>query len=678
LKKTQILSIFISKKNAKMKNLVYLSVLFLFFSCSKPESNLQVAKIYGSGMVVQRNQPVKVWGSAAPGTKIDITFFENTASATAGDDGKWMVNLPEIDLGGPLEMKIQAHDTTIVFTDILAGDVWICSGQSNMEWALANTENGDVEANRANYPNIRFCDIEKDLEFFPLDTLRNELFWYKAESSEALAAFSAVGYYYGKELHESLDIPIGLVGANWGGTIAETWMSLKAATALEDFNDKLTIMAQQEGTIEDANAALSNKMQKWKEEELMHGIGFDERWFLPETDITTWNTMKVPAYWEEADDNLKNFDGAVWFRTTFDPLPEFSGKDIEMWFGKIDDHSQAWVNGVYLGETFFPGTWTNYTAPDSILKEKNNVLVIRVFDTGLRGGFSGNPSHFDYFPVNETEIKLSTAGTWHYKAGKAYEGDEQTLKGIDRIGANSFPTLLYNAMIHPVINFPIKGAIWYQGESNASRAYQYRKVFPAMITDWRTQWEQGDFPFYYVQLANFMERNTKPEESEWAELREAQTMTLALPNTGMATIIDIGEADDIHPRNKKDVGKRLARQALAKTYNKDIEYSGPTYDTHIVEGNKVTIYLEHADSILTRDNKPVKGFTIAGADRVFYQANASIEGNSIIVSHPKVSEPVAVRYAWANNPATNLYNSEGLPMVPFRTDEWPGLTVDAR
>ncbi len=660
-----------------MKNLVFLSFFFLFFSCSKPGSNLQVAKIFDNGMVIQREHPVKVWGSATPGTRVEITFFENKASAEANDEGQWQVILPKIDLGGPLEMVIKAHDTTIVFNDILAGDVWICSGQSNMEWALERTINGKEEIKNANFPNIRFCNIEKDLEFFPQDTLRNDLSWHKAMPSEALAAFSAVGYYYGKELQQALDIPIGLIGTNWGGTVAETWMSLEAATALEDFNEKLTLMALQEGTVEETNEKLKAKMDAWMEKEMMHGIGFDEEWYIPETDISDWKTMEVPAYWEDEDTALEEFDGAVWFRTTFDLEPSFEGKDLKMWFGKIDDHNQAWVNGVYLGKTFFPGTWTNYTVPDSILREEGNVLVLRVFDTGLKGGFSGNASHFDYFPVNESENKMSTAGIWHYKAGKAYESSDQTLEGIDNIGPNSFPTLLYNAMIHPITNFPVKGAIWYQGESNASRAYQYRRVFPAMINDWRNQWDQ-DFPFYFVQLANFMARNTAPEESEWAELREAQTMTLELPNTGMATIIDIGEADDIHPRNKMDVGKRLARQALAKTYNQDLEYSGPTYDTHVVDGSKIKIYLNHADSIFTRNNGPVKGFTIAGSDRVFYNAKAVPEGDHIVVSSPKVTDPVAVRYAWANNPETNLYNQAGLPMVPFRTDDWPGLTVDAK
>ena len=386
----------------------------------------------------------------------------------------------------------------------------------------------------------------------------------------------------------------------------------------------------------------------------------------------------VPAYWEEADTSLKDFDGAVWFRTTFDLLPEFSGKDIKMWFGKIDDHNQAWVNGVYLGETFFPDTWTNYTVPDSILKSEENILVMRVFDTGLKGGFSGNPSHFDYFPVNETDVKMTTAGEWHYRAGSSYEGSEEVLTGVDNIGPNSFPTLLYNAMIHPIINFPVKGAIWYQGESNASRAYQYRKVFPAMITDWRNQWKQGDFPFYFVQLANFMERDATPQESEWAELREAQTMTLSLPNTGMATIIDIGEANDIHPRNKHDVGERLARLALAKTYKHNLEYTGPIYDTHVVDENTIRIFLNHADSIYTSDEKPIQGFAIAGPDRKFYTANATLKGDVIVVSSPKVNNPVAVRYAWANNPATNLYNQAGLPMVPFRTDDWPSLTDNAK
>jgi sialate O-acetylesterase len=303
---------------------------------------------------------------------------------------------------------------------------------------------------------------------------------------------------------------------------------------------------------------------------------------------------------------------------------------------------------------------------------------MRIFDTGGKGGFKGNRLHFDYFPVDSKLKTLSSAGEWKYKKGSAFQGEPFDAPGNSRVGPNDYPSLLFNAMINPITNFAIKGAIWYQGESNASRAYQYRRVFPAMITDWRDQWGSGDFPFYFVQLANFRMRKDEPTESEWAELREAQTMTLSLPNTGMATIIDIGEADDIHPRNKRDVGKRLAMNALALTYAQQVEYSGPMYESHVVEGNKMIIRLKHAVGMYTSDEKEVKGFTIAGEDQIFYNADAVIEDGMLIVSSPSVAEPVAVRYAWADNPATNLYNSAALPMVPFRTDTWPGITKDAK
>ncbi len=656
-----------------MKNLFLFIIIAFMASCQTKPTQLKVAKIFGDQMVIQREQPLRVWGRATPKSTITVKMVDQITTANTNANGQWLAELPAIEAGGPYKLYVSAHDTTIVFNDVLCGDVWICSGQSNMAFKLIDADSGMVELSAANDENIRFFDIENDMEFEPLDTLRSNPVWHKA-TSDSLANFSAVGYFFGKHLHKNLDVPVGLIGANWGGTVVEAWASANTIKNFDAFKEDVSTIQSLTTSVAEQKAKADSVFNEWKNNEMLKGIGLTEKWYLPETDVSNWKEMEIPNYFGDADPALAEFKGAVWFRKSFDLAPGFVGKNLKLWLGQIDDHDQAWVNGQKVGETFFRDSWTGYTIPADILKEKDNVLVVRVFNVSGKGGLNGIPSYYDYYPEFDRSRRMSNAGTWKYKKGITYEKDDPEGAIQPKIGPNDYPCMLYNAMINPIIGYPIKGAIWYQGESNASRAYQYRELFPAMITDWRTIWDVGDFPFYFVQLANFMERKDKPEESAWAELREAQTMTLNLPNTGMATIIDIGEGDDIHPTNKHDVGKRLALNALAKTYGLDIEFSGPMYKSHEINDNNVIIKFSHADGLHASDNKAVKGFAVAGEDQEFYWADAKIDGDKIIVCSKDVPNPVSVRYAWANNPATNLYNSAGLPAVPFRTDQWKGVT----
>jgi len=664
---------FTQKKLKKMKNIFLFVFIAFMASCQTKPTQLKVAKIFDNQMVIQREQPLRVWGRATPKSKITVKIADHETIVKTNTDGQWLAELPAVEAGGPYKLYVSAHDTTIMFNDVLCGDVWICSGQSNMAFSLINADNGSNELAKANYDKIRCYNIENDMEFKPLDTLRSNPVWYKA-TSDSLADFSAVGYFFGKYLHQELNVPIGLIGSNWGGTVVEAWASENTIKKFDAFTEDIATIQSLPTSVAEQKAKSDSAFNKWKNNEMLKGKGLSEKWYLPETNTADWKEMEIPNYFGDGFPELAEYKGAVWFRKSFDLAPAFVGKDLQLWLGQIDDHDQTWVNGQKVGETFFRDSWTGYTIPADILKEKDNVIVVRVFNVSGKGGFNGIPSYYDYYPENDRSHRMSNAGTWKFNKGIPYERDDEEGAVHPKIGPNDYPCMLYNAMINPIIGYPIKGAIWYQGESNAGRAYQYRELFPAMINDWRTIWDIGDFPFYFVQLANYMERNDKPEESAWAELREAQTMTLSLPNTGMATIIDIGEADDIHPTNKHDVGKRLALNALAKTYGQDVEFSGPMYKSHEVEGNKVIIEFSHADGLYASDEADVKGFTVAGEDKQFYTANAEINGDKIIVANPNVTDPVAVRYAWANNPATNLYNSAGLPAVPFRTDQWKGVT----
>ncbi len=506
-------------------------VTSLFASLSTSVAALEVAAPFSSHMVLQRDRDIPVWGTHSPDASITVRFAGQSASTTADASGKWQVNFPALPAGGKYTLQVSSCNENIAMQNIIMGDIWICSGQSNMQWSVKNSLSSAAEIAAATFPDIRLLTLPRKTSAEPIDTF--DASWTPC-SPETIAGFSAVGYFFGREVHGTTGVPIGLISTNWGGTPAEAWTSLETLRSNPDFAPML------------------------------------ER------------------------------------RETF-------------------------------------------------LKQQANRAAM-------------DPP----VPMTAQEKKAHRP---------------QNIAGM-----------LYNAMISPLIQVPIRGAIWYQGESNAGRAEQYETLFPAMIENWRAVWNQGDFPFYFVQLANFKERNQQPVDDAWAELRDAQFQTLKLPNTGMAVAIDIGEAKDIHPKNKQDVGKRLALWALAQDYQiteptgslgtlpligrwfqQPITYSGPLYQGSKTEGSQIVIQFDHtADGLATSDGNAPVGFAIAGEDRQFVWADAVIEGNTVVVSHPKIGAPVAVRYGWSTNPEVNLINSAGLPASPFRTDDWPGITDGKR
>ncbi|MCK5370352.1 MAG: sialate O-acetylesterase, partial [Cyclobacteriaceae bacterium] len=526
-------------------------------------------------------------------------------STRCGKDGKWLITLPAMEAGGPYAMKIRGRNI-IELENILIGDVWVCSGQSNMEWPLHATNNAEEEISNANYPRIRLFTVAKKISTTPLEDCESEG-WMVCQP-ETIPSFSAVGYLFGRKLNEDLDVPIGLIHSSWGGTNVETWTSANSIEQIDGFEgiskelkefDEASIIAKQRASVEAITGPLPEKDQGMDDDNPV--------WAKPQTDFNSWNEMELPQLWESA--GLKGLDGIIWFQKEFDLEQRDLLDEIEIHLGSIDDSDVTFLNGTEIGKTTQKYNEPRLYRPGhDMLKVGKNVLVVRVEDTGGGGGIYGKSEEMF---VKLDNKKISLSGTWKYKIGK---GTFQA-----SIGPNSMPALLYNAMINPLIPFAIKGAIWYQGESNAGRAYQYRTLFPNMITNWRTQWGIGDFSFLFVQLANFMAPSEQPEESAWAELREAQTMTLALPNTGMATIIDIGEANDIHPKNKQDVGRRLALSALKVAYNRAVVPSGPTYKEMRIEGSSAIISFYYIGSGLYLKNKYgyVNGFTIAGEDKVF-------------------------------------------------------------
>jgi len=651
-----------------MRNLWIASFLLLIvFNYENANAQLKIAKIFTDHMVLQRGKEIPVWGWTQKGETVTVSFKNQKITAKSGIDGKWMVRLKPEQEGGPFDMNISNKKTQINLKDILVGDVWICSGQSNMDFELARCNNSVIEINNANYPQIRFFDVENTTS----PKLENDLKSgnWKICNPETAGKFSGAGYFFGRELNEKLKIPIGLICSSVGGTAVETWMSADALSEFPVFADRIKNMdttsfeAQSKKAFDRRNAFV-NELSA-----LDNGLNSKgNEWYNINTNTSDWKKIEIPGFFEAAGVDLSNFDGAVWIRKDFD----FNGdvtKASALSLGIIDDGDMVWINGTKIGETIDDYLKIrNYEVPANILKTGKNTIVIRVMDYWGNGGFASSAQNL--YLQNGTE-KISLAGSCLFKTG-------HDAMQIPMVTGNQTPTMHYNCMIHPLIPFGIKGAIWYQGEANASRAYQYRTLFPKMIKNWRQKWVQDDFPFYFVQLTNFMSASEKPQSSEWAELREAQSMTLSLPNTGMACIIDIGDANDIHPTNKQDVGKRLALNALKLTYNKDIVHSGPTYKSMRIEGNKAFIEFSNVGSGLMINDLYgyLKGFTIADKSEVFHWAKAELFDNkTVVVYSSSVAYPVSVRYAWADNPFdANLYNKEMLPTIPFRTDDWELIT----
>jgi len=562
-----------------MKRRSILITLFCCFTLST-YAEVKLPKVFSDNMVLQRDLPIKIWGWADRREEVTITLLSETATVKTDKKGKWRAELKSMQAGGPYELVIKGSNE-IVLSNILVGDVWICSGQSNMEWPLSVTNDAEEAIEKSTNPRLRLFTVQRNTSTTPLSDVESE--GWQVCGPETVPSFSAVAYYFGKKINEELDVPIGLLHTSWGGTNVETWTRADVLEQVDGFEgiarevteyDEAKVIADMRQKVESEIGSLPEEDAGMK----------DGAPVWASSDYSQWKSMEIPVLWERA--GLTGLDGIVWFEKEFELGTGDILQDVEIHLGTIDDSDITFLNSRKIGETNQKYNEDRiYTVDKSLLKVGKNSIVVRVEDTGGGGGIYGDA---DKLFVSMPNKKMSLAGPWKYKIGK---GDFSF-----SVSPNSMPSLLYNAMIHPLIPYGIKGAIWYQGESNAGRAYEYRTTFPLMIKNWREDWGQGDFPFFFVQLANFMEAKAQPQESAWAELREAQSMTVSLPNTGMATIIDIGEANDIHPRNKLDVGNRLALNALKVAYGKDLVASGPTFADMKVEGNQVVISYENLGS----------------------------------------------------------------------------------
>jgi sialate O-acetylesterase len=526
-----------------------------------------------------------------------------------------------------------------------------------MEWTVADSRNAQQEIASATDSRIRHFKVPLSWAEQPQDELAGGA--WQVASPERVGAFSAIGFFFARELRKHHDVPIGIINTTWGGSRLEPWMSAEALGLRAADVD--AVMQSERARGQRLLESLRTRIGELSDADggLVDGNAF---WADPELDDAAWADLKVPALWEEQ--GYDGMDGIAWYRTSFQLSPEEAAAGITLGLGTIDDSDITWVNGAEVGRMQAWNRARTYQVPASALRSGRNVITVRVEDTGGGGGIYGDP---ELLSLETSTEKRSLAGTWKFRVGKI---------AVNLDGAkNQIATLLYNRMIHPLLPYPIKGAIWYQGESNAYRAdaIEYRQQFQTMIQDWRERWGVGDFPFLFVQLASYGDPRSEPYNSDWAVLRESQSAALALPNTGQAVAIDIGEAHDIHPRNKQDVGLRLALAARHVTFGENVEYSGPVYRRHVQRDGRIVIDFDHLSGGLVArgaDNR-VQGFAISGADQRFVWANAVIEGDRLVVWSEQVPDPVAVRYAWADNPeGANLFNRAGLPASPFRTDDW--------
>ena len=601
-------------------------------------------------MVLQHDESVRFWGETRPNAVVTLLLGEVSVTTGADDLGFWELYLPKQEAGGPHTITIDSRET-LTFEDVYFGDVWIAGGQSNMEWQIgANIDNMEAELNDTDYPQIRFIKVAHDISVSPLTDFTHDTEW-KIANKENARNFSAVAWFYAKHNHKEKNVPVGIIDNNWGGTPVESWIPaerlLELETTRETAEEMLNSDKNWDQIFEENDRANDEKYTRVTDTTnfLSYGV------HLPSYDDAGWEIVTLP--------NSEPLYDFVWLRKSFN----ISNPDnATLSFGNPGKFTIAFINGQKVYQKAWSEDSRLIEIDASVLREGENQIAIRTVEDWDNRSFIGKENEF-WIRVGDEQISLE--GDWRFS-----NRIEPPMPEVIRY--EHWPGTLFNSMINPVAGYTIKGAIWYQGESNVGRYMHYHELFTVMIEEWRSAWNQGPFPFLFVQLANFLQHQESPQDSYWAGLREAQANTLKLRNTGMATIIDIGDAEDIHPRNKQDVGYRLWQSARHVAYHEDNVHSGPTYRGHIVDGNRMIVTFNHVGSGLVNKKSEggLPGFAIAGSDSVFHWAEATVDGDMIFLESDSVANPVVIRYAWADNPETALYNLDGLPAVPFRTDDW--------
>lgn len=661
-------------------------------------AKVELPAIISDHMVLERSPATHVWGTADPGEEVSVTLDGQTVKATADADRKWLasLNLEKSD-SGPFSLEVKGTNT-ISISDVVVGEVWLASGQSNMAMKLENTLDAKAEIAGSTNPLLRQFLVPRISSETPLDDLKGT--WISA-SPETSGKFSAVAYYFGKSLQTSLRVPVGLIHSSWGGTPSEAWTSSTALDSVPDLKTAHARIADEVSTYPERKKSHLESLLSWIKSHHREDRPVDAATFAaPEIPTDDWAKVTLPA--TLTTPGLPS-TGAVWVRRDIETALDEAGKPLPLNLGVMTGYDRVYWNGQLLTETTLeslPGiNWVRrgpgYIVPAKQVKAGTNTLAIRIYSPLESAEFSRVP----YVGKHPLPDQWLAKAEYEFLGPPPSNAEANGLKPVSvPPSAAHTPGYLFNAMIHPLLPATFSGVIWYQGESNSGRAWQYRTAFPLLITDWRAQWKKADLPFYFCQLANFQPKTVAPRESAWAELRDAQSSALKLPHTGQAVLIDIGEAGDIHPRNKKDVGERLARIALAHDYGQDIPASGPIFASTAVEENRIRVEFtdiakglvaapvpptqilrtatgETAPLVRNSPQSELEGFAICGADQKWVWADAKIDGDSVLVWSDKVPAPVAVRYAWANNPTCNLVNSAGLPTSPFRSDDFPASTL---
>ncbi|WP_100615158.1 sialate O-acetylesterase [Confluentibacter citreus] len=643
-------------------------ILFLI-SISTCFADVKLPKLISDGVVLQRDAKIPVWGWASPGEKVTVSFQGKKYSTKASSEGNWTIILPKMKAGGPFTMTISGNNTVEV-KDILIGDVWLCTGQSNMvhELDIHDVTYAD-EIKNANNPEIRHFKIPTTTS---ISGPKNDLEggeWLKAVGEE-IRPFSAVAYFFAKKIYEKYRIPIGLVNASVGGTPIEAWTPKEG---FRNFPDILKIIEENKDTsFVNSQMRTSTATNRTPQKPTDKGLIGELPWYDVNFTPKNWRTINIPGYWE--DQGIKDLNGVVWYRREIELPESMENKEARVFLGRIVDADELYINGVKVGEKTYQYPQRRYKVPADLLKAGKNIFVVRVTNNSGKGGFVPDKPYYIFTEKDTVDLK----GYWEYKVGdvfppmdfSAFRRNNTDAPRPRRINPQNEPTSLYNAMIAPYTQLPMKGILWYQGESNTGQAKIYESYMNALIDGFRTVFNNPDIPVIYAQLPNFMDVSYVPSESGWAELRQSQLKALSVPNTAMTVNIDLGEWNDIHPDNKKDVGERMALAGLKLAYGQDIVYSGPLYKDYKIEENKVTMSFNHTGSGLTSyDGEALSEFAMAGEDKKFVWANAKIEGDKVVVWSDAITEPKYVRYAWADNPDNpNLYNKEGLPASPFEIE----------
>lgn len=640
-----------------MKNSLIILLTLFSFQITTVAAQIKLPKLISNGMVLQRNEELKIWGWASANESITLKLNSKTYNTKADKDGNWSLLLPKQKAGGPYQMILEGSNT-ITISDIMFGDVWVCSGQSNMELPMERLkEKYTEEIKNATNSKIRQFLVADKYNFKKEEIDFDSGSWVNC-SPENVMNFSAVAYFFAKDIYAKEGVAIGLINSALGGSPVEAWMS---DTALKSFPEsyKEAQKFKSDALIDEITKSDQKRNDDWYAKINQNDKGMSSGkpiWNQNSTDESDWKEMQIPGFW--ADESLGNINGAVWFKKEVTVPKSFAGQEAKLFLGRIVDQDFVYLNGEFVGTTGYQYPPRRYEVKPEILKEGKNTITVRVINSSGRGGFVTEKPYF--LSVGNDTIDLK--GNWKYKLGT----EMPALAGPTFIRWK--PEGLYNAMIAPLLNTKIKGVIWYQGESNANNPSNYKDTFSAMITDWRTNWKQGNFPFLFVQLANFMGTKSEPAESSWAALRQAQYETLAVANTGMAVITDIGEWNDIHPLNKEDVGKRLALQASKLAYGETkLAASSPSPKNFKFEENQVIIdFKDFGKGLVVKNGGELKSFAISNDGKNFVWAKAEIIGNQVKVWNAEIKNPIVVRYAWADNPAdANLFSKEGLPATPF-------------